>query len=217
MVDRLVILLGPPASGKGTQAFGIAARFGWRTFSSGAAIRSHVRRGTAFGRKYEAMLASAYLLPDETILELIQDELKDHGGGLVLDGFPRTIPQAEMFGVYCLSRGWKIDAALAIVASREELAPRVLARVTCAECGGTFNGTMDRVVPGDPCPYCQGMLMRRLDDTPGLFDERFTEYEKLTRPVIAYYEKLGLMHSFSAMSPPMELASQIEALLISLP
>ena len=217
MADRLVSLLGPPASGKGTQAHELSLRFGWRTFSTGAAIRSHVKRGTAFGKKCESMLASAYLLPDATIIELIQAELADHTGGLVLDGFPRTVRQADLFGEYCDSRGWQIDAVIAITATREELAPRVLGRVTCAACGGTFNDSLDHVSPGDVCPHCTGTLTRRQDDTPEVFDERFNEYEKLTMPLIDYYNRRGVLRSYSAMTPPREIADQLESFFKTIP
>lgn len=217
MADRLVILLGPPASGKGTQAHELATRFGWRTFSTGAAIRSHVQRRTPFGLEFAAMLGSAYLLPDETVIDLIRAELRDHRGGLVLDGFPRTLPQAVLFDDYCTARGWKIDAVIAILAGRADLAPRVRERITCTNCGGTFNISTDRVHPGDICPHCRGTLARRQDDTPEVFDERFAEYEKLTMPLIDYYNQRGILHSFSALTPPGDIASGIASVFTTIP
>ena len=216
--SRLVILLGPPACGKGTQAKELNIRFGWRTFSTGAAIRSHVQRGTPFGLRFRELLGSAYLLPDAVISELVAAELKDHEGGLVLDGFPRTMPQADLFDRYCQERGWKIDAVIAITASHVELAPRVLSRLTCQDCGGTFHdGPPEGRSIGSPCPDCPGSLTRRKDDTPEVFAERFAEYDSLTKPLIGRYGARGILHTFSALTPSGQLADQIEELLASLP
>lgn len=215
MGPRLVILLGPPACGKGTQAKELHARFGWKTFSTGAAIRSHVERGTAFGERCRAMLGSAYLLPDEVIIELVREELGNHEGGLVLDGFPRTLPQARLFDVCCEEKQWTIDAVIAIEASEEELASRVISRLTCPNCGGTYREGESNIAIGQPCPVCQSPLARRKDDTPEVFVERFAEYQKLTYPLVDFYASRGILHRFSALTPSAALSDQIESLFLS--
>lgn len=210
--EPLVILIGPPASGKGTQARILHERFGWRAFSTGAAIRSHVERDTAIGRRCRDLLGSAYLLPDDFILELAREELRDAQGGLVLDGFPRTIGQARLFDELCREKGWKIDAVLAIEAAEEELAERVIHRLTCSACGGTFREGMPDAPPmGGICPLCGGAISRRQDDRPEVFAERFAEYARLTRPLLDYYAPRGIVSHYSAMLPSAELAARIEA------
>lgn len=213
----LVILLGPPASGKGTQAKELHARFGWKTFSTGAAIRSHVERGTPFGERCRAMLGSAYLLPDAMILELVRAELADHQGGLVLDGFPRTLEQARLFDDYCQERHWQIDAVIAIEATESELAARVVSRLTCPKCGGTYRAGDQGLALGMPCPACQKPLARRKDDTPEVFAERFAEYERLTHPLVDFYASRGILHRFNALTPSPELADHIESLFQTIP
>jgi adenylate kinase len=206
----LVILLGPPASGKGTQARVLHERFGWRAFSTGAAIRSHVERNTPFGQRCRDLLGSAYLLPDDFILELVRFELEGVEGGLVLDGFPRTVRQAEMFDQLCTERGWKIVAVIALDASESELAERVIHRLTCTACGGTFReGEPNAPVEGGACPLCGAIVGRRKDDQPDVFAERFAEYEKLTRPLLDYYTPRGIVRHFHALLPSAEMARRI--------
>lgn len=206
----LVILLGPPASGKGTQARLLQERFGWRAFSTGAAIRSHVERDTPFGKRCRDHLGAAYLLPDDLILELVRSELECVRGGLVLDGFPRTLRQAEMFDELCAEKGWRIDAVLALIGTEEELAERVTHRLTCTACGGTFReGEIGAPADGGACPLCGAIVGRRKDDRPEVFAERFAEYEKLTRPLLDYYASRGLLRTLDAMLPAPEKARVI--------
>ncbi|MFM7181558.1 MAG: adenylate kinase family protein [Verrucomicrobiales bacterium] len=213
----LVILFGPPASGKGTQARMLHERFGWRAFSTGAAIRSHVERNTPFGKRCQDLLGSAYLLPDDFILELVRSELESVDGGLVLDGFPRTVRQAELFDELCRERGWKIDAVIALVATEEELAERIMHRLTCTACGGTFrNGDLGAPVEGGACPLCGAMVGRRKDDHPDVFAERFAEYKKLTLPLLDYYAPRGIVREFHALLPSSDMARQITDLFPSL-
>ena len=185
-------------------------RFGWRTFSTGAAIRSHVERDTAFGKRCRDHLGTAYLLPDELILDLVRSELEGVRGGLVLDGFPRTVRQAQMFDGLCSEKGWKIDAVLALVGTEEALAERVTHRLTCTACGGTFReGEIGAPADGGACPHCGATVGRRKDDRPDVFAERFAEYEKLTRPLLDYYAPRGILHSLDAMLPAPEKARVI--------
>jgi adenylate kinase len=209
----LVILFGPPASGKGTQARVLQERFGWRAFSTGAAIRSHVQRDTPFGKRCRDLLGCAYLLPDDLILDLVRSELEGVEGGLVLDGFPRTVRQAEMFDDLCSERGWKIDAVIALVATASELAERVIHRLTCTACGGTFReGDPDAPPDAGPCPHCGAIVGRRKDDRAEVFAERFAEYENLTRPLLDYYAPRGIVHVIHAMLPAAEKARVINEL-----
>lgn len=206
----LVILIGPPASGKGTQARILHERFGWRSFSTGASIRSHVERDTPFGRRCRDLLGTAFLLPDDFILELVRSELEIVDGGLVLDGFPRTLRQAEMFDELCSERGWKIDAVIAIEATQDELAERVIHRLTCTACGGTFReGEPGAPIDGGICPRCGGTVGRRKDDRPEVFAERFAEYAKWTLPLLDYYAPRGIVLRFHAMLPSAEMAMRL--------
>lgn len=212
----LVILLGPPASGKGTQARRLQEQFGWRAFSTGAAIRSHVERDTPFGKRCRDLLGCAYLLPDDLILELVRDQLEEVHGGLVLDGFPRTVPQAEMFDELCSERGWKIDLVIALEATEEELAERVTHRLTCTACGGTFRDGEDGAPSeGGVCPYCGSIVGRRKDDRPEVFAERFAEYQKLTRPLLEYYQPRNIIRTFHALLPASDKARLIAELFAS--
>lgn len=216
MAPRLVILLGPPACGKGTQAKLLGDLYGWRTFSTGAAIRSHVQQGTEFGKRFEEMLGSAYLLPDSVILELVKSELEDHTGGLILDGFPRTVPQACMFDDLCAHKGWKIDAVISFEASEQALEARVANRLTCMSCGGTYRQGMHGLLLDSPCPHCGGKLGRRKDDSSEVFKQRFQEFLSLTQPLVDFYKRRGLLHRIDALTPSNVLALQLESYLTTL-
>lgn len=217
-VEPLVILLGPPASGKGTQARILHDAFGWRAFSTGAAIRSHVERNTSIGQRCRNLLGSAYLLPDDFILELAREELRDAEGGLVLDGFPRTVGQARLFDDLCAEKGWTISAVIAIEANEKDLAERVIHRLTCSACGGTFReGIPDAPVMDGACPICGGKISRRKDDRPEVFAERFAEYDRLTRPLLDYYAPRGIVSRHDALLPSAELAANIRARFLSRP
>lgn len=213
MTTHLVILIGPPACGKGTQARILKERFGWRTFSTGAAIRRHVHEETPLGLRCREQMAAAYLLPDDLIIEVVRQELADHQGGLVLDGFPRTLVQGRLFDEYCAERSWTIHAVVVFDATRQDLVERVTRRLSCHACGGTFRLGQDGVTEGGSCPHCEGTLERRADDTPEVFDQRFTEYERLTLPLLDHYGPRGLVHHVPALDPANLLAVRIIGLL----
>lgn len=203
MASPLLILLGPPASGKGTQARYLEERFGWKAFSTGAAIRHHVAEGTPLGREARALLANGYLLPDDVILRLVAEELRDHRGGLLLDGFPRTLGQATAFDDLCADLGWRLDAVIALEGTADELVHRVASRLTCPACGAIYRAGTGPAAPelGSPCERCGTPLVRREDDRPEVFRERFAEYQRLTAPLVPYYDRRRLLHRISALLP----------------
>ncbi|MFT4547781.1 MAG: adenylate kinase [Verrucomicrobiales bacterium] len=186
-------MLGAPASGKGTQAARIASHFRLPNLSTGALIRSEQQRGSNLGALADNYLAGGGFLPDDLMAEIMTTWLQESGaGGFVLDGFPRTLPQAENFDAFLASAGQRLDAVILLEADLETLHRRIGSRVHCTRCGGTFqlNAT---IVPSGDCPKvdCQGRLEPRSDDQPEPYAGRLANYHKLTKPLIEHYEQGG--------------------------
>ncbi len=198
-MNRRIVLLGPPASGKGTQAELIEDAHGIPSASTGAMMREERARGTDLGKEMEVWTREGRLFPDEVALRILINWLNEgHWEKFVLDGFPRTIGQAREFDAALSERDAKIDLAINLTLPDAVIEDRILNRVTCVRCGATYGMTFHNLSPGDACEDCGAKLERRSDDTPTALARRLEEHRRLTDPVIDYYRTTGVLTDIDA-------------------
>ncbi|MGC1480061.1 MAG: nucleoside monophosphate kinase [Chthoniobacterales bacterium] len=211
-MKRRIVLLGPPASGKGTQAELIEELHEIPTASTGAMMREEQARCTPLGSEMARWTSEGKLFPDSVALQVLTNWLEcGNWDAFVLDGFPRTIGQAQAFGSLLSDRGGSLDLAISLTLPLDEIRDRVLNRVTCVRCGATYGMTFHRVKPGDPCVDCGARLERRSDDTLETLDARLAEHERHTGPVIQFYRDAGLLVEIDAMGGRDVVAAEIAA------
>jgi len=208
-----IVLLGPPASGKGTQGELIAKRFGIVPTSSGALLREESRRGTELGRRADDYTEKGQLVPDELILKLVEGWLEQQGERFVLDGFPRTLPQGQALEELLQARGSRLDVVFLFRVSEEEIGRRVLNRVTCDECGEIFRLGQQVQTVEDRCPACGGRLSRRKDDTLEVLSARMEEYHVKTEPLVAFYRQRGILRELDGDVSPEAVFEEISQVL----
>lgn len=191
----LIILLGPPGAGKGTQAEKIIKEYQLAYVSTGDILRSAVREQTNLGRKAKQYMDQGQLVPDELVVAIVKDRLADPdcAKGALLDGFPRTVAQADFLEKALPETGIKIDKVLSIEVDEEELIERLTGRRVCSECGANFHLKFKPPKVRNVCDLCGGDLYQRDDDTFETVKERLEVYRKQTEPLIAYYEEKGLL------------------------
>ena len=191
MINRIV-LLGPPASGKGTQAALLSATFGIPAASTGAILREEKARGTDVGIEAERWTAQGELFPDELALRVVWKWLDDRHR-FILDGFPRTLGQAKSFDQDLEARSLPLDVVYLLNLSDALVRERMTSRLTCLSCASVFNEKFHDVTAGAPCPRCGGELVRRADDTEEALDRRLAQYREYTLPVAHHYQSKGLL------------------------
>jgi len=198
-LKRRIILLGPPASGKGTQAEMIAAKYGIPAASTGALLREERARGTALGREADRWTAAGKLFPDEIALRVVRHWLDQRGAeSFLLDGFPRTLGQASAFDAELSEMGAELDAVFHLHLSDDEIRERVASRITCTQCGASFSSILHGVKEGDACPACGERLVRRHDDTMETLEERLAQHRLHTAPVVEFYRTSGRLIEIDA-------------------
>lgn len=204
-----IVLLGPPASGKGTQGRRLSASLGLGYLSTGALLRENIEEGTPLGIAAAPILAGGGYLPDELMCPILADWLgkNDTGKGWVLDGFPRSMPQAEFLDGWLSVNGAALDAAVALEAPFDELLRRIRDRVECPGC--RWSGQRGELSVGDLCPKCSGPAAPRDDDREENFRNRHAEFTALTVPVIDFYRTTGRLIPVSATGSKDETAATI--------
>ena len=188
-----IILLGPPGAGKGTQARLLVESRGMVQLSTGDMLREARTSGTEMGNKVAAIMDAGELVTDEIVIGLIEEKLEgDTGGGVIFDGFPRTLGQADALGDLLARHGQSLDAVIAMEVNDEDLVTRITARSTCANCGEGYND-ISKPIPADgKCSVCGGTeFKRRADDNEESLKTRLMEYYKKTSPLIGYYHCKG--------------------------
>lgn len=189
------ILLGPPGAGKGTQATKIVEKFGIPHISTGDIFRDNIKRGTELGKKAQEYMNKGELVPDDLVIEiattrLLEDDCKK---GFLLDGFPRTVYQAEKLDEFLNKHGAKVDHVINIFADKEELIKRLTGRRVCKSCGNSFHVVNIPPKKEGVCDYCGGELYQRADDTIDTVENRIDVYNKQTLPLVEYYKKAGVL------------------------
>jgi adenylate kinase len=187
------ILLGPPGAGKGTQAVKIVEKYGIPHISTGDIFRENIKNGTELGKKAQEYMNAGKLVPDDLVIEIATDRLTkdDCKEGFLLDGFPRTVYQAEKLDEFLAARGGKVDVVLDIAVGKDELITRLTGRRVCKACGASFHVVNIPPKKEGVCDYCGGELIQRADDNIETVTNRIDVYENQTMPLIEYYEKAG--------------------------
>jgi adenylate kinase len=213
-VKERIVLLGPPASGKGTQAELIEARFGIPITSPGAMLRAEKKAGTPLGVEADKLTSAGKLLPDDLVVRLVEGWLlQTQGRRFTFDGFPRSLGQAEALERMLAERDAPLDVVLALEANVATLQERVANRVMCLQCGNIAALGWQVKTIEEGCPRCGGALVRRNDDTPETLAQRLREYSEKTEPLFAFYEERQLLHRIdSAQSAEMVFARISEIL-----
>ena len=191
-----IVMLGAPGAGKGTQAQRIAEKYGIPHISTGDIFRSNIKAGTELGKKAKGYMDAGELVPDELVCDLVVDRLAkdDCKDGYILDGFPRTIPQAEALTEALKKQGTAIDYALDIEMEDQAIIDRMAGRRVCAKCGATFHVVNIPPKKEGVCDNCGGELELRDDDAPETVKKRLNVYHEQTAPLIEYYKKQGILH-----------------------
>lgn len=192
-----IVMLGAPGAGKGTQAKKISAKYNIPHISTGDIFRANIKEGTELGKKAKEYMDQGLLVPDELVLDLIVDRLgkDDCKNGYVLDGFPRTIPQAEALEKALGKQGQKIDYALDIDVPDENIINRMSGRRACVGCGATYHLVYAPTKVEGVCDVCGKNLILRDDDKPETVKKRLGVYHEQTKPLIDYYENAGTLRT----------------------
>ena len=184
-----LIHLGAPGAGKGTQAEKICEKFNIPAISTGNIIRAALKNGTEMGLKAKAYMEAGQLVPDDVVIGIIKDRLveDDCKNGFILDGFPRTIPQAQALE----DMGVEIDAVVDIEVPDEKITARMSGRRVCSKCANSYHMEYKKPKVEGVCDACGGELVQRKDDAPETVQARLVEYHEMTEPLKGFYEKLG--------------------------
>jgi adenylate kinase len=197
---RGIILLGAPGSGKGTQAKKLTESLSIPQISTGDMLREAVRNDTEMGRKAKVYMDQGGLVPDEVVIGIVKERLqaKDCEKGFILDGFPRTIPQAQALDRVVKELGKEIDSVLSLEVDEEEIMERLSGRRTCAGCGAMYHVRFNPPKEEGRCDKCVGTLLQRDDDKEETIRTRLVNYKKSTEPLIEYYRGGGKVHTVKA-------------------
>jgi len=205
------ILLGPPGAGKGTQAKLMIDKWNTPQVSTGDILLAAVREGTALGVEAKGFMDSGGLVPDRVVIGIIAERLReeDAAAGFILDGFPRTIPQAEALQKILDELGRNIDHVISIEVDDEELVTRLTGRRMCKGCGESFHVVFNPSAKEGICDRCGGELYQRDDDTEETIRQRLAVYSEQTQPLIAYYEKQGKLRRIEGTGSIEEIFSRV--------
>ena len=190
-----IVMLGAPGAGKGTQAKMIASKYQIPHISTGDIFRANIKNGTELGKKAKSYMDQGLLVPDELTVDLVIDRLAndDCKNGYILDGFPRTIPQAEALDAALAKLGEKMDYAIDVDVPDENIVSRMSGRRACTGCGATYHIVYNPSKKGDCCEVCGEKLILRDDDKPETVQKRLNVYHEQTQPLIDYYTKQGIL------------------------
>jgi adenylate kinase len=212
----IIILLGPPGAGKGTQAKELAARRGLVQLATGDMLRAAVAAGTAIGVRAKSIMESGGLVPDEVVIGIVAERIDqpDCRNGVILDGFPRTLPQASALDEVLRRKRTGLDAVIELKVDEKVLVERISGRFSCARCKASYHDLYKRPQVDGVCDVCQGtQFERRKDDSAETVRERLMVYYRETSPLIGYYYCKANLHTVDGMAPIEEVATAIAGIL----
>lgn len=212
-----IVLLGAPGAGKGTQAALISERYNIPHISTGDILREAVKQETELGLKAESYMSKGELVPDEVVIGLAADRLKqpDCGKGFLLDGFPRTVAQAEALDKVLQNMGIKLDAVLSLDVDETEVVRRLSSRRVCEDCAAIHTSAVSEDDIAKACDLCGGRLVVRADDQPEAIRRRLQVYKEQTEPLIQYYSGSGILKRVPASGTVEEVFGRVADVLKS--
>lgn len=211
----IIVLVGAPGAGKGTHAKLVAKKLGLPHVSSGDALREAVERGTPLGIEAGPHMKAGALVPDEVLLTWADGLLTrpEYASGVILDGFPRTLPQAEGLTKLLRKRGRSIDCVMLLDIEEDDAVARLSSRVSCPKCGAVYNMISKPPTREGTCDACAASLEMRSDDNKATIRARFREYHRLTEPMVEYYRSRGMLSSVPTAGPIADVERALEAAL----
>lgn len=213
---RRILLLGPPGAGKGTQAAALEQRWGVPHISTGDMLRAEVRQGSELGEKVQRYMEAGELVPDQIMVSMMGERLSqpDAQRGYILDGFPRTVAQAEALGAM-LPEGRGIEAAIDLQVPEEEIIRRLSGRLVCPKCDAIYQVDTRPPKQAGVCDKCGSPLIQREDDRPEAVRRRLEVYRQQTQPLLDYYGRKGMLRAVDGRFGPERTAGVIEEILPS--
>lgn len=211
-----IILLGPPGAGKGTQARQLEEKYGMVQLSTGDMLRASIKRGEPLGQEAKKIMDAGKLVPDDLMIRMIEDRIDqpDCIKGFILDGFPRTVPQAEALDVMLQAKHKKLDAVVELTVDEDKLVERVSGRFTCAKCGEGYHDKFKMPKKTEVCDSCGGTVFtRRSDDNAETMKARLKAYRDQTAPILPYYKGLGTLKTVDGMASMPEVFVALEKIL----
>jgi adenylate kinase len=210
-----ILLLGPPGAGKGTQAKRLEEHYGMVQLSTGDMLRAERAAGTALGKQAQAIMDAGKLVSDDIMIAMIKSRIGQLGGkGFILDGFPRTVPQAEALDKMLGDNKIALDAVIEITVDETALVDRIAGRFSCQKCGASYHDRHNRPKQEGVCDICGSRdFVRRPDDNAETVKARLDAYRKQTAPILPYYRTKGLLRSVDGMAPIDTVTQQIENIL----
>lgn len=210
----IVILLGMPGSGKGTQSKRLADRYGFQHLATGDIFRAEIAQKTAIGTKAQDYLKNGKLVPDSIVIEMVAGKIET-GGNYLLDGFPRTIEQAQGLAEMLKRVGSAVDLVVFLTLPKEEAIRRMASRRTCANCGEVYNVISRPPKADGVCDKCSGQVVQREDDSEATAVKRLMVFEDLTHPLVAYYKSEAAFQEVDASQSPEKVEAALSAVIDS--